>query len=266
MSTTAKIYVPKGRAREYSPYALNHYIGCDHTCSYCYGPASMRMTREEYSVPRMRQLPKALAADKQVMLSFACDPYSQAEAKNWHTRAALKLLLESNTPVAIMSKGGIRILRDLDLFKAFGDRIMVGQTLTMTDEWVNENEPNAAPCSERLRIFKILKENGIRTWASFEPIISANIALDILLTCLEHKLVDIYKFGKLNHGDDKQARYHHFLEIASVYLSNYGHDGYYIKKDLQPLVQDYFKIDPIHFDPDAWMVTSAPLGDRKEII
>ncbi len=32
------IYVPKGRAREYSPLALNLYRGCEHRCSYCYCP------------------------------------------------------------------------------------------------------------------------------------------------------------------------------------------------------------------------------------
>ena len=30
------IYEPQGRAREYSPLALNHYQGCDHACTYCY--------------------------------------------------------------------------------------------------------------------------------------------------------------------------------------------------------------------------------------
>ena len=28
------IYEPKGKAREYSPYACNLYIGCSHRCQY----------------------------------------------------------------------------------------------------------------------------------------------------------------------------------------------------------------------------------------
>jgi DNA repair photolyase len=31
-----KIYEPAGRAREYSPLALNHFKGCEHGCLYCY--------------------------------------------------------------------------------------------------------------------------------------------------------------------------------------------------------------------------------------
>ena len=30
------IYTPSGKAREYSPLALNIYNGCDHGCTYCY--------------------------------------------------------------------------------------------------------------------------------------------------------------------------------------------------------------------------------------
>ena len=31
-----KIYEPAGRAREYSPLALNYFKGCTHNCAYCY--------------------------------------------------------------------------------------------------------------------------------------------------------------------------------------------------------------------------------------
>ena len=30
------IYVPKGRAREYSEYALDIYEGCNLACKYCF--------------------------------------------------------------------------------------------------------------------------------------------------------------------------------------------------------------------------------------
>ena len=36
------IYIPSGKAREYSPYACNLYLGCSHACEYCYTPDALR--------------------------------------------------------------------------------------------------------------------------------------------------------------------------------------------------------------------------------
>ena len=42
------IYEPRGAAREYAPLACNLYRGCVHGCKYCYSPATLRMSREEF--------------------------------------------------------------------------------------------------------------------------------------------------------------------------------------------------------------------------
>jgi DNA repair photolyase len=44
------IYLPKGRALEYAPLAVNLYNGCPHGCRYCYAPAMMHTTRKAWHV------------------------------------------------------------------------------------------------------------------------------------------------------------------------------------------------------------------------
>ena len=43
-----KIYEPRGRAREYSPFAMNYFKGCDHGCRYCYVPRMMKVFNSQY--------------------------------------------------------------------------------------------------------------------------------------------------------------------------------------------------------------------------
>ena len=137
------IYKPTGMAREYSPYALNLYIGCSHRCKYCYAPHTLQKKDEDYfgtPSPRkdiLKYLEKDLRQNvykEQILLSFVGDVYCNNADDSRTTRAALELLNGYNAPVAVLSKGGSRMLMDLDVFKAFGDRITVGTTLTFMDE------------------------------------------------------------------------------------------------------------------------------------
>ena len=44
-------------AREYSPFALNIYIGCSHQCRYCYAPHTLQKSSVTYfGKPEPRKL------------------------------------------------------------------------------------------------------------------------------------------------------------------------------------------------------------------
>ena len=90
----SKIYEPRGRAREYSPFALNCFKGCDHGCQYCYVPRMMKVfsgsyVHENVSCVNLSGLRKEAArfraskdGDKQVLLSFTGTPIvRQSRAK-----------------------------------------------------------------------------------------------------------------------------------------------------------------------------------------
>lgn len=243
------IYEPKGRAKEYSPYACNLYLGCTHRCKYCYAPHALQRTADNYFFsppPRrdiLRQLEKDLQRkvyDKQILLSFIGDVYCETADNNRTTRDALILLSSYKAPVAVLSKGGKRILRDIDVFKSFQDRIAVGSTLTFFDEAKSlEWESGAACPSERLETLKILHENGIRTFASLEPVIEPAESLKLIEKTLEDDSVDHYKIGKLNNykGLDKGVDWQKFLKDA-LSLLRPAKKQIYIKECLRELAPE----------------------------
>lgn len=236
------IYEPKGKAREYSPLALNLYLRCNHGCKYCYAASIMR-DRDFASIAAPRKgvidaLAKELAKDapkEQVLLSFIGDVYAETVDDNKTTRAALELLMEHRVPVAILTKAGKRCLKDLDIFKDFGSHIQVGATLTFYDDDKScEWEPNAALPIERLEMLKTLHDAGVPTFVSMEPVIDAEESLKLIRATLEDDSVDIYKIGKLNNyrGLDKLVDWEDFLTRA-LEMIRPAKKRVYVKADLR---------------------------------
>ncbi len=233
------IYKPTGMAREYSPYALNIYIGCSHRCKYCYAPHTLQKKEEDYfgkPVPRkdiLKLIEKDLQKnkyDKQVLLSFVGDVYCDNADDSQTTREVLKLLNGYQVPVAVLSKGGKKILKDLDVFKSFGDRITVGTTLTFMDEQKSAIwEPYASRPNERLETLKILHDNGIKTFASFEPTIEPEESLKLIRKTLEDNSVDHYKIGKINNykSEDKWQDWTKYLQDCIDLLRPANKQVYY---------------------------------------
>lgn len=247
------IYTPRGRAREYSPKALNIYLSCTHGCEYCYAPSCRHQTREQYFAkpyPRKdiaKKLWKELDQDspkEQVLLSFIGDVYCETHDENRATRECLEALYAHSVPVAILTKGGYRCLNDLELFRKFGEHIMVGTTLTFDNPIDSERwEGGAALPYERVDTLEELHDAGIRTFASFEPVIDPLQSLNLMEITIKNGSVDVYKIGKLNNykGLDKQIDWTDFLQNAVNLMRAYGKD-FYVKEDLRrcaPTVQLY---------------------------
>lgn len=236
------IYTPRGKAREYSPLALNLYLGCTHACKYCYAPGCMQKTREAYyakPAPRSKViegLKKELSKQvpkEQILMSFIGDPYTDATDDNSITREALEILADSHAPVAILTKAGKKCLKDLDVFKRFGEHIQIGATLTFDNEKDSlEWEPGAALPEDRLETLRILHENGVRTFASFEPVIIPAQSLSLMSDGLDY--IDVYKIGKINNygGIDKKIDWTKFLNETVDLLRGAGKQ-FYIKHDLR---------------------------------
>ncbi len=262
------IYKPTGMAREYSPYALNIYIGCSYRCKYCYAPHTLQRTEENYfgkPEPRkdiLRLLEKDLKKNvytEQVLLSFVGDVYCDNADNSETTREVLKLLNEYQVPVAVLSKGGSKMLKDLDVFKSFGDRITVGTTLTFLDnDKSREWEPYASLPEERLFALKTLHENGIKTFASFEPTIEPSESLKLIERTLKDDSVEHYKIGKINKykNADKWQDWENYLLNCTKLLRPAMKNVYY-KFCLRKLAPNVILLDN-EKNPDLYNIRTVP--------
>lgn len=204
------IYKPKGRAGEYADFACNLYWGCTHMCRYCYAADVLRAYGSQkeifYRQPHAKENIVARVDDSarvfakrdeslNVLLSFVCDDYQPLDVETGITRDVIKVLHKHGHTFTVLTKGGTRALRDIDLYR---EDDVFACTLTCLD--VGESlrwEPGAATPQDRLYALKTFHDAGIRTWVSFEPVIHPEWTLELIK--LTHPMVDLYKVGKMNY-------------------------------------------------------------------
>lgn len=165
----------------------------------------------------------------QPMLSFTTDPYHPGDTQL--TRQVLRRLRYWDLGFCILTKGGSRALRDLDLFRP--ERDAFATTLTSIDaDFAAKWEPAAAPPAERIRTLEAFKAAGIFTWVSLEPTLSPEASLAVVERT--HDFVDLYKVGKANYlkGLSKSIDWRDYTLRMIEALQRVG-VKHYIKKDLQ---------------------------------
>jgi DNA repair photolyase len=244
------IYEPSGKAREYSELAANLYTGCKHACKYCYCPAIMRKTLEEWSSnphPRtniMRQLENNIKQatekekGKELLLSFMTDCYQSDEAA-YLTRHALEMLEKAGfKKVNVLTKAGYRAVKDFDILER-NNGWKFGSTIIMRSEEFREQwEPGAPSIQSRYEAVIEAKKRGIYTWVSVEPVVDHQEALKVITDL--HQYVDFWKIGKLNHMKEHEQTINWNKFHYDVLQALKG-KAYLIKKDLQ-------KYEPIASD------------------
>lgn len=233
------IYKPKGRAAEYSEYALNIYNGCNFGCKYCFAPLVLKRNKEDFhsNVKERDNFLSKLESDcvklkdsnVRVLLCFTCDPYGDLDLKLNTTRKVIELFYKYNINFQVLTKGGMRAARDFDLYKK-GDAF--ASTLTFLDEELSKEwEPNAPLPSDKIAALKKAHSMGIETWVSLEPVVDPEETINIIKET--HDFVDLYKVGTLNyHEKAKETNWEKFAKDVVQTLESYN-KNYYIKDDLK---------------------------------
>ena len=184
------IYTPSGKAREYSYWACNFYIGCSNRCSYCYlkrepfhytmGMNSPRLkssfrNREHALEVFKMELEKNLTELQAngIFFSFSTDPMLNRTYEL--TFRATAIATSRGVPVRILTKSTMH-LEHIDEYNINKTLLAIGMTLTGRDDL----EPNASTNEERIKALIEYHSLGYKTFASIEPVIDFESSLAMI--------------------------------------------------------------------------------------
>jgi len=189
-----------------------------------------RLTPGEISVSARQWIHDHPEEKRRVLLCFTSDPYQPAEAPMQLTRSAVDILHSWGLCVTILTKGGRRSMRDLDLLGPL-DAYAATLTCAPDDERLRRYwEPGAAPTLERMAALWEAHHAGIETWVSLEPVIDSAAVPGLIR--MTKDFVGHYKVGRLNyHTWAKQVDWKTFGWETKALMDQLG-VKYMIKKDL----------------------------------
>lgn len=189
---------------------MNLFRGCTHGCIYCDArSACYRMDHDFDDVEVKINAPELLESElrrkrKRCMIGTGAmsDPYIPFEPTLNLTRRVMEIVYEQGFGMTVQTKSDL-ILRDLDLICKINDRakFVVQTTLTTADEALCKKvEPNVATTAARVKMLKIMRDNGIPTVVWLSPILpfindTAENIDAILDYCVDAGVYGIICFG-----------------------------------------------------------------------
>ena len=157
-------------------WSLNPFLGCVHSCYYCFSRAYHARYREknvgsdfdsniEVRVNIADTLRHELRRPKEGSLAIgtATDPYQPIEGKYRLTRKCLEVLIDHPMPIGIVTKGPL-VIRDIDLLLELDRKTEVTVFFSVPcvdEEVVRKTDPGTAPPRQRLRALSMLREAGL---------------------------------------------------------------------------------------------------------
>ncbi|HJV49307.1 MAG TPA: radical SAM protein [Geothrix sp.] len=157
-------------------FALSPYRGCAHGCRYCYVreyPNTLHSPGEwggwvapKLNAPELLWSQRHKLHNARVFMASATDPYQPLERQYRLSRRCLEVLLLCPTTEVIVHTRSPLVLQDLDLLRAFGDRLSVGFSIPTDDDTVRQVVESHAPAIPS-------------RWAAIERLAGAGIAVTV---------------------------------------------------------------------------------------
>ncbi len=201
----AKSIITKSNLPE-TDFVINPYMGCVHSCIYCYARFMKRFTGHEekwgHFIDVKINSPDLIPENtkkyegKRIFISSVTDAYNPLEKKYRLTRKVLEKLIPLNPELGILTKSDL-VLRDVDLLKQFKS-CEVGLTITSLDDKIRkEIEPFTSSPEKRIEALKRLKQEGISAYVFIGPILPFITDWKEIIEKTK-QFTDFYMFENLN--------------------------------------------------------------------
>jgi DNA repair photolyase len=168
-------------------FALSPYRGCGHGCRYCYVrdyPNALHKPEDwggwvapKLNAPELLWSQRHKLHGARVFMASATDPYQPLERQYRLSRRCLEVLLLCPTTEVIVHTRSPMVLQDLELLKAFGDRLAVGLSIPTDDDTVRQVvEPHAPAIPSRWAAAERLAAAGIAVTIGVAPLLAVHDA------------------------------------------------------------------------------------------
>jgi DNA repair photolyase len=200
-------------------FVINPYIGCCHSCIYCYADFMKRFTGHagekwgdfvDIKINAHETIKNKKIIDKSILLGSVTDPYQAVEAKYKMTQKILEKLVLIQPNLEILTKSKL-ILRDIELLKQFTN-LRIGISLNTTDDSISKHlEPHASPATSRINTLRVLHNAGLKTFLFISPIFPEITDFKELIEST-HSFVDKFYFENLNIRANNRSAIYGFIK------------------------------------------------------
>jgi len=182
---------PEFEKKQLASYSINVGIKCGHGYLYCSTGAMLRTHRlfrecgenpfgfgyailDPHTHERVEQDAKRIKKRGLVQLCTTVDAWAPEAQEFDLGRKCLKAVLsQPGWTLRILTKNAA-VLRDFDLIEKYKDRILVGTSITTTEDKsdaISIIEPQASSIQERMMVLREVHARGFRTYAMFCPLL-----------------------------------------------------------------------------------------------
>lgn len=158
-----------------SDYSVNPYVGCEHSCKYCYACFMKRFTghNEDWgSFVDIKYWDKIKNPQKyngkELFIGSVTDPYQPCENEFERTKALLEELKGSGAKLSIATKSDL-VLRDLELIKSFPNARVSWSTNTLDEDFKDDMDKGVS-IERRFKAMQTFHDAGVRTTCFISPI------------------------------------------------------------------------------------------------
>ena len=248
-------------------YVINPYVGCQHSCIYCYARFMKRFTNHHEPWGKFLDV-KINAAElihqntkkyknKSIMISSVTDPYQPTERKYKLMRGILKNLIPLEPDLCILTKSDL-ITRDIDLLKKF-KKCIAGVSLSLLNDSIRkEVEPFASSVKKRINAVRQLKRAGIKVFIFISPMFpelthSTDSGQAVWKRIIEKtkNFIDEYWFENLNLYPSLRDNIFQWLKNYHPKLIQKYKEIYFTKNDywtqIEKEIENYGKENKLNF-------------------